>query len=236
MLGLAMAFTLARAEVPPGPPTFGDPSNITNVFQPFQPGGMKVYRGRDHGKSVAALDLYLTETRTFLWNATLVECRILREVAFEGGKLVEISDNYFAQGDDGAVYYFGEVVDNYENGVIDNHEGSWLVGGPTLPSDPVETGVETDPTVFMPAHPEKHDVFKPEDELPIVDETAEVISVGKRVRVPAGRYRGAIIVKETTQLSSDRGRKWYVPGVGVVKALARRESLVLTASTLVPPE
>ena len=124
------------------------------------------------------------------------------------------------------------MVDIYENGTVVDHEGSWLVGGPTEPGDPPDAGNAAAPTVFMPPDPEVGDTFKPEDLLPIVDETDEVVAAGVRVTVPAGRFDGAIRVVETTVLDSDRETKWYAPGVGVVKGKARRESLALIASTL----
>jgi hypothetical protein len=156
-------------------------------------------------------------------------------LAFENGELIEISDNYFAQADDGTVYYFGEVVDNYENGVIVDHGGSWLVGGPSLPSDPGDAGNDTDPTVFMPANPEVGDIFKPEDLAGVVDETAEVVRVGLAVKVPAGRYEGVIKIQETSALEPGTTSKWHAPGVGVVMEKARREHLKLISSTLVSP-
>src|SRR2546427_694957 len=117
----------ARASVPAGAPTFSNPLNITNRYQPFQPGGVKVYRGTKGTTTQLVVDLYLSDTRTFVVNGTSVPCRILQEIAFENGQLVEISLNYFAQADDGTVYYFGETVDIFKNGSIKSHEGSWLV-------------------------------------------------------------------------------------------------------------
>jgi hypothetical protein len=87
----------------------------------------------------------------------------------------------------------------------------------------------------MPANPELGDVYKPENLLPIVDETDEVIATDKRVLVPAGRYDGAIEVKETSQLDPAIERKWYAPGVAVVKIRGKHEHLVLSASTLNQP-
>jgi hypothetical protein len=164
-----------------------------------------------------------------------VPCRILVEEAYESDELVERSFNYFAQADDGTVYYFGEVVDNYVDGVIDNHEGSWLVGGPTQ-SDPAETGNAPKPAVFMPANPELGDVFKPEDLYPLVDETGTVVGVDLDVHVLGVKYDGAIKVKESTRLSTETELKWYAPGVGVVKVQTQGESLRLSFSTLVQPE
>jgi hypothetical protein len=236
LAGLVPLFGSARAEVPTGSPTFSDPLTIDNQFFPFQSGGLKEYVGSEHGTKVGQIDRYLTQTRTFRLNGKNVQCRILREEAYEEGELVESSDNFFAQADDGTVYYFGEVVDIYESGVIVSHEGSWLVGGPTLPSDPPETGNAPAPAVFMPANPELGDVFKPEDLFPIVDETAEIVGVDLDVLVPAGKYDGAIEVEETSRLSPDVEFKWYAPGVGVVKVKAKGESLRLESSTLVQPQ
>jgi hypothetical protein len=232
---LALGAGTARASVPGGTPTFTNPLNITNTFHPFQPGGVKVFRGADGKAKTVGLHLYLTETRTFNWNSTTVECRVLREIAFENGVLLEISDNYFAQADNGTLYYFGEVVENYENGVVVDNDGSWLVGGPTLPSDPPTTGNDDNPTVFMPANPEVGDVFKPEDLPGIVDETVEVLRVNVTVRVPAGRYAGTIKIQETSALAPGFTNKWYAPGVGVVMEKAKREFLDLISSTLVSP-
>jgi hypothetical protein len=234
-LALGALAGAARADVPAGPPTFSNPLNITNRFMPFQPGGIKVLQTKASRSKEIAVDLYLDDTRTLQWKGAGVACRILREVAFEDGKLAEISDNYFAQADDGTVYYFGEVVDNYEGGVVADHGGSWLVGGPTLATDPPEAGAAQDPTVFMPGNPEVGDVFKPEDLFPLVDETGEVRRVNVRVRVPAGRFEGAIEVEESSALSPGTETKWYAPGVGVVKTRGGGEILHLVSSTLTPP-
>ena len=231
----ALSTAPAGAVVPSGTPTFSNPLNITNSYHPFQPGGVKVFQGSDGRAKLTGLHLYLTETRSFNWNGTTVLCRVLREIGFENGQLVEISDNYFAQADDGTVYYFGEVVDNYEDGVVVDNNGSWLVGGPTLPSDPPTTANDNNPTVFMPANPEVGDVFKPEDLLPVVDETATVVRVGVKIKVPAGAYEDAIIIEETSSLESGTTAKWYAPGVGVVMEKAKREQLNLISSTLVSP-
>ncbi|MGH7769701.1 MAG: hypothetical protein ACREQP_19815 [Candidatus Binatia bacterium] len=232
---LASAIGGARASVPGGTPTFTDPLDITNTYHPFQPGGVKIFRGKDGDSRSVGVHLYLSETRTFSWNSTTVECRVLREIAFENGELLEISDNYFAQADDGTVYYFGEVVDNYENGVVVDNDGSWLVGGPTLPSDPPTTGNDDQPTVFMPANPEVGDVFKPEHLPGIVDETGEILRVNVTVKLPAGRYEGTIKIQETSALAPGTTNKWYAPGVGVVMEKAKREHLNLISSTLVSP-
>ncbi len=235
LVGMAISIKAVRAEVPSGPPTFGNPLNIDNLFFPFQPGGLKLYAGSDHGTKTAAIDNYLTTTRTFNLNGSNVACHILVEESYESGTLVERSANYFAQADDGTVYYFGEVVNIFQDGIVVSHEGSWLVGGPTLPSDPPDAGSATKPGLFMPANPELGDMFRPEDLFPIVDETDEVVGIDQDVLVPAGKYDGAIGVKETSRLDSAVEFKWYAPGVGPVKVKALGETLRLESSTLTQP-
>ncbi len=75
--------------------------------------------------------------------------------------------------------------------------------------------------------------FKPEDLFPIVDETGTVLETGVKVKVPAGKFEGAIVVEESSLIpDSGTEKKWYVPGVGVVRVKAKGEKLVLIASTL----
>jgi len=177
------------------------------------------------------VDSYLSATREFSWGGDTVTCHTLEESEVEDGELAEISYNYFAQADDGSVYYFGEVVDIYEGGVVVGHDGSWLVGGPTLPGDPHETATALDPTVYLPAHPELGDVFKPEDLMPFVDETDEVVKVAKSVHVPAGAFVDCIQILESSQLSPGTETKWYAPEVGVIKVKEKGETLTLVEIT-----
>jgi hypothetical protein len=217
-LGVAASAALIHAfEVPVGPPVFSDPLAIDNPYHPFVPGRVKHYETLQGSTDAEDLETYTADTRTFAWNGTQVACRVLQETSIENGEIVEISRNYFAQADDGTVYYFGEVVDLYSGGTIVGHEGSWLVGGASDPSDPPDTASDTDPNVFMPAHPELGDEYRPEDTLPVVDETDLVEKVGQKVHVAAGHFNGCIRVRESTVLDPDIETKWYAPGMGVVK-------------------
>ncbi|MCI0747297.1 MAG: hypothetical protein L0Y58_17975 [Verrucomicrobia subdivision 3 bacterium] len=236
VFGVGLPVNPAKAEVPTETPVFSNPLEISNPYHPFSPGGVKVFTGHEGGTREIAAHLYLTETRMFKFDGQKVECRILREIAIEDGELVEVSDNYFAQADDGTVYYFGEVVDDYEGGMVVSHEGSWLVGGPTLRSDPADAGNAPSPAVFMPANPEAGDIFKPEDLFPLVDETAEVLAVGVTVKTSAGTFEDCIEVEESSRLSSGTETKWYAPGVGVVREKAPGQSLKLISSTLLQPK
>ena len=142
---VGICFPSAGAVPPVSPPVFSNPLNITNPLFPFVPGGVKLFTGVSDRQPLAIVDLYLQGTRTFQANGVAVATRILQETEFENGALIEISRNFFAQADDGTVYYFGEVVDIYEGGSVVSHEGSWLVGGASEPGDPPDAGNATAP-------------------------------------------------------------------------------------------
>jgi hypothetical protein len=226
------AVLVHAAEVPPWPPVFSDPLAITNLYHPFVTGRVKTFEVQEGNADAMVVDTYLPDIRIFDWSGTSVACHTLQEMEVEDGEIQEISRNFFAQADDGTVYYFGETVDNYENGVIVAHHGGWLVGGPQA-GDPPETATALDPTVFMPAFPEVGDVFKPEDLFPFADESDEVLKVGKTVAVSAGQFAGCIKIEESSLLSEDTETKWYAPGVGVIQV--KEQGSILELVDLLDP-
>lgn len=206
-------------------PTFRDPLTIDNTYHPFVEFRIRLYELVKGEDELFVIDVFRPQTRTFvLKNGTKVECAILEEWEIEDGEVVEISKNYFAQSDRGTVWYFGEVVDIYEDGEVVSHAGSWLVGGPTG-DDPEETGTAKRPTVFMPARPRVGDVWKPED-LPEagIEEFVRVLRYVRKVRVPAGRFCRVLEVQEKTPAIEF---KWYARGVGFLKAREGRDILAL---------
>jgi hypothetical protein len=217
-------------------PTFTNPLNITNPYRVFQPGAVKVFSGKKGHDLSVIVDIYLADTRTFQWNAASIPCRIIQETEFTGGKLSEISVNFSAQADDGTVYYFGELVDGYTNGVLDGtHAGSWVVGTP-LNTDPPGTFSTTKPGIFMSANPMLGDSFKTEDLAGFLDETDTITGTNLTVKTPAGTFGKAISVLETSALPGEGPgeTKWYVPGIGVVRGVTKGETFKLLSSSLLP--
>ena len=237
LLASAAALGWAVRPAPLAGPVFSHPLEITNSFAPFPVGETKSFEGTDQGASTAVTDVFTNQTRDFLLNGSHVTARLLTENEYSDGELSEISRNWFAQADDGGVYYFGETVDIYEGGVVVDHSGSWLVGGPG-PGDPPGTATATTPGLFMPADPQVGEQWKPEDLFPIVDETVTLLRPGVTVNVAAGEFEGCLLVKETSQLPGNKPeKKWYAPGVGVVKVKAQSEFLELVATTIeLPPD
>jgi hypothetical protein len=92
--------------------------------------------------------------------------RIHQYVAYSGGRILEVALDWYAQADDGSVWYFGEDVFNYEDGVVADTHGTWLAGrdGP--------------PGMIMPANPAGDQVYRPENIPGLVFEEVTVKSTG----------------------------------------------------------
>ena len=70
--GVFTGGTVANASVPTGAPVFGAPTTITNLYFPFVPGAVKVFRGRAGAVRGTDVDVYLPDTRNFTVGAATV--------------------------------------------------------------------------------------------------------------------------------------------------------------------
>ncbi|MGH7340605.1 MAG: hypothetical protein ACREKH_08965, partial [Candidatus Rokuibacteriota bacterium] len=89
------------------------------------PGHRLELEGDDEGVLVRVVITVLDETLT----VDGVQTRVVEERETEDGELIEVSRNYFAVcTETESVFYFGEDVDIYKNGVVDSHDGAWRAG------------------------------------------------------------------------------------------------------------
>lgn len=212
---VALAANLRAAatnDAPKALPKFTHPLEITNPFLPLASLKQDILENKSRRveRSVKP-ELH----KVFKIGGQTVQALVVEDREFEDGKLAEIALDYFAQADDGTVYYLGEDVDEYKNGKITGHSGAWLLGKDTQ-----------HPGVLMPAHPKAGDKFKSEDVPKITTEEDEVISLSETVTVPAGTFKNCLKIKEVL---SDGGTeyKYYAPGVGCVKEVEPEGELPL---------
>ena len=165
----------------------------------------------------------LPGTRAFTWNGQRVKTVRSQFVAYGDGRILEVAVDYFAQADDGSVWYFGETVDNYEDGVIADHEGTWFAGkdGP--------------PGMIMPAHPKVGDVYRPENIPGLVFEEVTVKAVNQTVPGPRGPVRGAVVVQERL-LDGTLEDKVFAPGYGEFEARVPSSDELVTVAIAVPTD
>src|SRR5688572_2052950 len=94
-------------------------TNIDNPYWPMQPGNRWVYRETDTtGTREKAVVEVTNQTKTI---ANGVEARVIRDTVTENGKPVEITDDWYAQDQEGSIWYLGEAVRNYKNGKVVDH-------------------------------------------------------------------------------------------------------------------
>jgi hypothetical protein len=208
--------------------------NFTSAYVPFQPGGVKVFSGDRGDTNVLVVHSYLFQVRAFDWNGTNVATHILREMKFENGKLAKFTDNYLAQATDGNVYSFGKSVTSVTNNSVDNHDGSWLVGGPTS-QDPPQTVSATDPTLAMLAEPEVGDRFSTEDASPQLSATTRILSTNAILRTGVGVFSNVIRTIERP-LNGRSTIRNFGREVGTLSEKGRREGWRLISSTLLGPD
>ena len=165
-------------------PSFSNPTNITNPLFPISKLHSAVLLGNIDGAIFRAETTLLPETRVVDLNGTKIETSVSQYTAYLNGRIHEIALDLYAQADDGSVWYFGEDVYNYKDGVVEDIEGTWLAGkgGPAA--------------MIMPAIPKVGDVFRPENIPGNVLEEVEVKSIDAKVEGPFGPVNGAIITEE----------------------------------------
>lgn len=174
-----------------------------NRFFVLEPGHELVLEGEDAGEELSVTITVLDDTI----EVNGVETRVVREVETVDGELAEISHNYFAYcRETGSVFYFGEDVDIYEDGVVVSHDGAWRAG-----EDGARAGIMMPGAVLVGSR------YFQEQAPGVAMDRAEHVSLDKRVRTEAGSFNGCLRVDETSPLEPNSvSVKLYAPGIGLV--------------------
>jgi hypothetical protein len=183
------------------PPSFSNPTEITNPLFPISRLRSTVLLGHVDGKPFRTETTLLPGTRTVIWGGRWIEVLVSQYMAYLDGRLQEIALDRYAQADDGGVWYLGEDVFDYEDGTVSSTEGTWLAGR------------EGPGAMIMPAEPGVGDVYRTENAPGIVFEEVTVKSVGRTVQGPQGPVPGAMVGGE---LHSDGSTEYktFAPGYG----------------------
>lgn len=139
-----------------------------------------------------------------------ITCIVVNDKVWLEGVLIEDTDDWFAQDNEGNVWYFGEAVDNYNNdGSFADHHGAWEAG-----VDGAKAGI------VMPANPQVGIKFRQEYYFGEAEDQAEILETGLSVTVPFGTFTNCIKTHEWTELEPDvNENKFFAPGVGLIKTV-----------------
>lgn len=187
---------------------FGQTFNlaVVNPYFPLTPGSYWILEGEDDGVPVRVRIDVTNDTE----DVGGVTTRVLTETEWEYDEeaeeyeLVEVSYNYFAMTSEGTVCYFGEAVDDYEDGEIISHEGEWRADEPGFW-----------PGIFMPADPRPGMKFQMEGAPGIAEDEGKIVGSGKVV-VSGWTFEETIRMREYNPLDEEKGYKVFAYGVGTV--------------------
>ncbi len=172
-----------------------------NRYFVLEPGYQLVFQG-ERDKDAKLVITVLDETKMI----DGVETRVVEERETNGEKLAELSRNYFViDKSKNDVYYFGEDVDEYQDGKLAGHPGNWQSG-----KDGAHYGL------FMPDKPRVGQKFYQEVAPKVAMDRCEVLSITEKVAVPAGAFENCAKMVETTPLEPGKANKLYAPGVGLL--------------------
>ena len=200
-----------------------DPADFTttidNSYWPMRPGNRWVYRESD-GRGPANRVVVTVTARTKRVAAGIV-ARVVHDRVTQAGRLVEDTQDWYAQDADGNVWYLGEDTKEYEDGKVSSRAGSWEAG-----VDGAQAGV------IMPARPRVGMRYRQEYRAGEAEDRGQVLSLGERAKVPAGSFDRVLMTRDWTPLQPGTvEHKFYARGTGPVLALdvsggSGREELV----------
>jgi hypothetical protein len=176
-------------------------TNITNPYFSLPIGKKMVY------ESETPDGLETVEILVPGWTRTVagVETLVFWDRVYLEGELIEDTRDYVAQHRvTGDVWYFGEHVDNYEDGVIVDHDGAWLTG-----EDNAKPGI------WVLANPQVGDKFRNEYRAGEAEDESEVLSINETVTAPYGTFANCIQHLDGSPLFEAKGHAFLCPGAGV---------------------
>ena len=182
---------------------------INHRYLPLTPGDVYTYEvDTEEGLERIIVEV-LDETREVAGIAAMV----VRDRVFLDNVLIEDTLDWFAQDDDGNVWYMGETVDNYEydeagNLLGINHDGSW------------EAGVDdAQPGITMPADPRIGDSYRQEYLPDEAEDIAAIAGLEVTVELRDGSSYSTLKTRDWNPLDVEAGVefKYYADGVGLVR-------------------
>lgn len=204
--------------------TDDDASPGGNPFFPLMPGSQLVLENEEDGARIEVTTCLDDGSNCSLHDGTPVpglftvaldgiETRVIEEREWEDGELAEISQNYFARClENGSVFYFGETVEDIEDGEVVSSGGEWEAGVGGAKPGVIMPGVwllgsryfqEVAPGVALDRA--EHTRMNLELELELVGEGET-------------GFEGCVEIIETSPLDAtgSQSEKMYCPGVGLV--------------------
>jgi len=185
--------------------------NVTNIYFPLNVGAIFTYQSQTEDGLETIVVTVLSEKKIVAG----VSCTVVRDVVSLGGQVIEVTKDWFAQDTDGNVWYMGEDVSNYENGVLVDHEGSFEAG-----VDGAKAGIimMSGPVLEMP--------YRQEYYFNKAEDWGKVVAKSVTVTTSYGTFNNCLKTADWNALEPDAPMefKYYAPNVGLVKEEIERST------------
>lgn len=180
----------------------------SNPYFPLWPGYRLILEGveTDQGEMVERRSHHTVLPETELVDGVLT--RVVEHREWEDDELIEVSRDFYAVcRETGAVWYFGEDVDVYEDGVVTGHPGGWRAG---------LNGAR--PGIIMPGTPLVGARYQQELAPGVAEDRGEIVSIGQTMTVPAGTFHNILEITDTNPLDpEEEDAKFYALGVVLIQ-------------------
>jgi hypothetical protein len=191
---------------------FDEPTTINNTYLPLVQNTTYCYQAEtEEGTEID--NMIVT---TCPENILGIDVVVVRDTATlindenPDGIVVEDTFDWFAQDDDGNVWYFGE--DTLTCGEEPSSAGSWEAG--KIPSGGTDPAI---PGIVMLAVPKTGVSYPQEQAAPAAEDMAKVLRLNAKVSVPFGDFEDCLKTKEWTPLElGSIEHKYYAPDIGLV--------------------
>jgi len=185
------------------PADFHHPTVITNPYYPLVVGATWRWKGQFRNQPYDQEDVVLNYTRRI--DGVVTRPEVDRDLV--KGQIIAGSIDYYAQDDQGNVWYLGEATEHYVDGKLTDHADSWIAG---------KDGAL--PGIFMPAHPTLGKRQYQQEYAPNVAADVEhIVNTSRAVCEPLRCYARVVQANETSVLNPGTlAAKYYAPGVGLI--------------------
>jgi hypothetical protein len=190
-------------DMPPYKPVI-DPANfvkeITNPYFPLKPGTVYKFDGTRDGVARRDEMTVTSETKVIMG----IPCIVVRDVSSTDTEMVEKTVDWYAQDEDGNVWYFGEDTAEYKNGKVTTTDGTWMAG--------VDGAL---PGIIMKAAPKVDEGYRQEYRPGVAEDFAKVIKTDATGGGPTGKYTNVVITEDTDLLDKAKfEHKYFAPSIG----------------------
>jgi hypothetical protein len=183
-----------------------DPANfvtvVDNPYFPLPVGRTLVYSGIKDGQTQTDTVTVTNQKKVILG----ITATVVHDVATHDGTVLETTFDYYAQDQQGTVWYLGEDTTHF------------LPNGKADTSGSFQAGVDgAQPGIIMKATPRIPDAYRQECYAGQAEDTAWVVATSGSARVPYGNVRNVLTTLEATQVEPGAyDQKVYGPGIGIV--------------------